>query len=96
MRSSLKQLDPKSMILMLLLFGCFSKMFSGFKSQWMTCREASRIEYLGSAVCRRARYLFLLEIPQADEHLQGEAADERQGQPLELIVLNKLVPGKGA
>ena len=91
MRSSLKQLEPKSMILMLLLLGCFSSIFSGFKSQWITWRQISKPQPPRGAASAHT-HLLLLEVAQADEHLEGEAADEGQRQPLELIVLDELVP----
>ena len=43
------------MILMLLLFGCFSKMFSGFKSQWMTCRQHHAWNTWAVRVCAACR-----------------------------------------
>jgi hypothetical protein len=48
------------------------------------------------AKAARVRHLFLLEVPQTNEHLQRKAADEGQRQPLELIVLDELVPDESA
>ncbi len=42
----------------------------------------------------QARHLLLLEVAQTNEHLQREATDERQGQPLKLVVLDELIPAK--